>query len=78
MPDKTKSYRLYVKDGGDWQETDYTQDGSYLTFPAQGTELDVALKEKASATPILLCAAAALTALAALLLVLRKKRKKKK
>lgn len=79
MPDKTKSYHLYVKDGGDWQETDYTQDGSYLTFPAQGTELDVALKEKTSATPILLVtAAAALALLSALLLILRKKRKKKK
>ena len=78
MPDKTKSYHLYVDTGSGWQETDAEQDGSYLVFPVQATTFRVALAQKAGAAPILIAAAAAVVVvLVVAVLVLRKKKRKK-
>ena len=80
MPDKTKSYRLYVDTGDGWVETEAEPDGSYLVFTAPGSSFRVALAQKAGAAPLLitLCAAAAAALVVVLLIVKKRKKNKKK
>lgn len=76
MPDKSKSYRLYIDTGDGWVETEAEQDGSYLVFTAQGSSFRAALAQEASTTPILITTAAAAAAVLIVVLLLVKKRKK--
>ena len=78
MPDKSKSYRLYIDTGDGWVETEAEQDGSYLVFTAQGSSFRAALAQEASTAPILITTAAAAAAVLIVVLLLVKKRKKSK
>lgn len=70
---------LLVRSGNDWQEADFTADGSWLVFSAHGPDVAYLLAETESIplAMLILPAAAAAVVIAAAVAVIRKKRKTK-